>query len=134
MTKSLSRRLASFAVAPGSGMKSHAFFSSASASASASEVLIPFSNMRSTNAANLSRLTVPSLQDTATRYLQSVQPFVGGADSQEYKRQVDLVNDFIAKSGNNLHSKLLEGEKGHQGYPFSYIEKGWDDMYLGGRW
>lgn len=30
--------------------------------------------------------------------------------------------------------KVVEKDAARKGYPYSYIEKLWDDMYLGGRW
>jgi carnitine O-acetyltransferase len=60
--------------------------------------------------AHLPRLPVPSLEETAARYLRSIQPLVS---QEEYKRHEALVFDFISPNGLGrvLQQRLLDVDK-----------------------
>jgi hypothetical protein len=88
-----------------------------------------------TNYNNLPRLPIPALDDTIERYLRSIQPL--GTDPAELATHTALVRDFQATTGPKLHEELVAldaASAASGGFPFSYIESQWDDMYYGGRW
>jgi hypothetical protein len=79
-------------------------------------------------------LPIPELDDTLSRYLQTIQPLT---TPDEFTGHESLVRDFQKSTGLILHEKLVAkdtADAASGGYPFSYIEKQWDDMYFGGRW
>eukprot|EP01136_Pigoraptor_vietnamica_P038819 Opistho-1_new@687 len=81
------------------------------------------------------RLPVPTLQETCDRYLRYVRPLVDDAQFEKTKAAVEA---FATGDGPELHNvvvKLAQPDADNWNkYPFSYIEKFWDDMYLNGRW
>ena len=86
------------------------------------------------NPLNLPRLPIPALDDTVERYLASVRPLT---TPDEFTSHESLVRDFQQTTGKILHDKLVQRDAADAAsgqYPFSYIERDWDDMYLGGRW
>uniref|UniRef100_M4BXV7 Choline/carnitine acyltransferase domain-containing protein n=1 Tax=Hyaloperonospora arabidopsidis (strain Emoy2) TaxID=559515 RepID=M4BXV7_HYAAE len=93
-----------------------------------------FNRMLLTNEYNLPRLPVPQLNATVQRYLESVRPLVSAKDWEEHAR---LAKSFEEVEGRQLQELLLKRELKQamgRAYPFSYIEKDWDEMYLGGRY
>jgi hypothetical protein len=62
------------------------------------------------NQSNLPRLPVPSLQETAAKYLDSLRPLL---DEKEFKHSEKVVSDFIKEGGvgEKLQKRLLEYEK-----------------------
>jgi len=95
-----------------------------------------------TNLLSLPRLPVPDLADTLSRYSSSVQPLLtpslssSSCDDNLYTNHLNKVSSFASTVGPSLQSRLrfLESERiSKQRYPFSYVERHWDDMYLGGR-
>lgn len=93
-----------------------------------------FNKLGYENNLNLPRLIIPKLSDTKGRYLASVKPLV---DVEAFKKHEKLANDFFENEGLQLDKTLREEDKANGKslkYPFSYIEKDWDSMYLGGRY
>ncbi|KAF0697627.1 Aste57867_11717 [Aphanomyces stellatus] len=97
-----------------------------------------FLKMVNNNDYNVPRLPVPQLNDTLEKYLKSVQPLV---TPDEFKEHRKLVEDFGLGAnrsvGRQLQDDLIKQEfidAMGRAYPFSYIEKWWDAMYLGGRY
>lgn len=73
----------------------------------------------------LPRLPIPSLEDTARRYLKSLQPI---ATLSEFKASSELVNDFVTGLGQTLQSRLIEYDRKQE---CSWLEKMWlDKAYL----
>eukprot|EP01137_Pigoraptor_chileana_P012842 Opistho-2@65649 len=81
------------------------------------------------------RLPVPELQETCDRYLRYVRPLVNDAQMEKTKA---AVAEFLNGDGPELHNVVVKlanpDAENEKKYPFSYIEKFWDDMYLNGRW
>jgi hypothetical protein len=98
-----------------------------------SESAYDFASIKYTNVCGLPRLPIPELDGTVERYLRSVEPF---CSPDEYAAHTNLV----AKSKAELeyaHNKLVAHDKQCEvegTYPFSFIERDWDEMYRGGRW
>lgn len=88
---------------------------------------VAFDKMYTENYLNIKRLPVPALEDTMKRYLRSVEPLVTPAEFEQVQKECA---DFVAGPGPKLQATLL-AEDSHEGYPYSYIQKHWDDMYLG---
>jgi hypothetical protein len=78
------------------------------------------------NVHNVPRLPVPTVEQTMTRYLETMRPILNDAD---YERQSKQTEDFM-KSGvsKQLQEYVLKVAKG-EGYPYHYFEDAWDDMY-----
>ncbi|GBG25864.1 Carnitine O-palmitoyltransferase 2, mitochondrial [Hondaea fermentalgiana] len=87
------------------------------------------SKLYDTNYLDVPKLPLPEVKDTLKRYLETVRPV---ASDEEFENTKKLAEDFEAK-----HAAALQGELQRMnespGYPYSYIEQFWDDMYLGGR-
>lgn len=93
-----------------------------------------FNRMLLTNEYNLPRLPVPQLEETVQRYLESVRPLVS---TKEWEAHKEVTSAFKYKEGRQLQEILLRRELNQamgRAYPFSYIEKDWDDMYLAARY
>lgn len=82
------------------------------------------------NPPSLPRLPLPTLEDTCKRYLKSVAPLLHPSELEVTKKNVQ---DLLVNSGPKLHAELEKLASG-SGYPESFIEGFWDDMYLNGRW
>ena len=96
---------------------------------------IPYDDLRSANSLNLPRLPIPSLDDTLSRYMESVVPHCTSSD--EYNTHLELVKDFSNTVGPPMQKQLISKDilpEMYNEYPYSYSERWWDDMYLGGRW
>jgi len=78
------------------------------------------------NFLGLKRLPIPTLDETFPKYLRSIEPIL---TAEELKKAEQEVADFIAGPGKVLQATALK-EDAHEGYPYSYIQKHWDDMYL----
>ncbi|RSH77156.1 uncharacterized protein EHS24_003790 [Apiotrichum porosum] len=67
------------------------------------------------------RLPIPSLEDTAARYLKSLEPLLS---AHEYQRSEKAVADFIGKDGMGpvLQARLQEVDKNA---PYSWLEDIW---------
>lgn len=82
-----------------------------------------------TNYLNVPSLPLPEVKDTLKRYLETVRPI---ATDEEYENTKKLAEEFEAKHAAALQDDLKKVDE-TPGYPYSYIEQFWDDMYLGGR-
>jgi hypothetical protein len=72
------------------------------------------------------RLPVPTVEQTMTRYLETMRPLLNDSD---YERTVRLTNDFVkSDTSKTLQEQVLKVAKG-EGYPYHYFEDAWDDMY-----
>ena len=89
--------------------------------------LYRFDELFTTNHLGLPRLPIPDLNDTLDRYLESLSP-VTEPEALEAHRK--LVEAFRVTEGPVLQTQLLEADRQLAAYPYSYIEKYWDDMYL----
>lgn len=90
-----------------------------------------FREMTEGNPLQLPRLPIPPLEDTISRYLNSIQPLVS---SEEFQKHSAIVSQFSKTNGPILQKKLMDLDQSRKGYPFSYIEELWDEMYLTGRY
>ena len=90
---------------------------------------IPIADIKR-NVQNLPRLPIPSIDDTLTRYSESIKPL---KRDHRVSRHNEKVEAFRAGSASRLQQVLVETDAAREGYPFSYIESIWDDMYLGAR-
>ena len=86
-----------------------------------------FAELGTTNHLSLPRLPIPELDATLDRYLESLRPVTEPAALEAHRA---LVEAFRAGEGPALQKQLVDADS-HAGYPHSYIEKYWDDMYLG---
>uniref|UniRef100_A0A0C3TEV1 Choline/carnitine acyltransferase domain-containing protein n=1 Tax=Guillardia theta (strain CCMP2712) TaxID=905079 RepID=A0A0C3TEV1_GUITC len=84
------------------------------------------SHLYSHNHLQLPKLPVPDLKSTVQRYLQSLIPLMEPSEFQKYS---EIVRKFEEEEGSTLQSLLLQSLE-HEGYPYSYVERYWDDMYL----
>eukprot|EP00924_Labyrinthula_sp_SR-Ha-C_P016967 maker-scaffold_6-snap-gene-20.57-mRNA-1 protein AED:0.03 eAED:0.03 QI:59/0.8/0.83/1/1/1/6/35/637 len=86
-----------------------------------------------TNYLNVQTLPLPELGNTIQVYLNNVKNLV---NEDTLKVTEQAAQSFLGNEGPKLHEKLKGIAKlGQEGqYPYSYIEKYWDEMYLGGRW
>lgn len=71
----------------------------------------------------LPKLPIPKLEDTAKRYIASLQAL---QPSKEHEATKKVVYRFLAEEGPQLHQSLQEYAKDR----VSYIEEFWDDAYL----
>jgi hypothetical protein len=72
------------------------------------------------------RLPVPTVEQTMTRYLETMRPILNDAD---YERTVKQTHEFIkSDASKQLQDHVLKVAKG-EGYPYHYFEDAWDDMY-----
>jgi carnitine O-palmitoyltransferase 2 len=90
---------------------------------------IPFSDIKR-NVQALPRLPIPSIDDTLNRYSASIKPL---KRQHRVARHLEKVEAFRAGSASRLQQSLVETDASRDGYPFSYIESIWDDLYLGAR-
>ncbi|ETV94000.1 hypothetical protein H310_12056 [Aphanomyces invadans] len=74
---------------------------------------------------SLTRLPIPSLDDTLNRYVLAVQPVVNIHEFEATKRAVDK---FRKQDGPELHAALVARDKASP--ETSYINKWWFDMYV----
>lgn len=86
-----------------------------------------FHELYSTNHLGLPRLPIPDLDATLDRYLASLTAVTEPAELETHRK---LVESFRVNEGPVLQQQLVAADA-HAGYPNSYIEKYWDDMYLG---
>ncbi|PWU99089.1 putative carnitine O-acetyltransferase [Trypanosoma cruzi] len=87
----------------------------------------------SANVLKLPRLPIPSIQQTAERYRTSILPL---KPADTVKAHLVKLDTFLAGSAVTLQNALLEANKAAEaegGYPYSYIEPIWDNMYLSNR-
>jgi hypothetical protein len=85
------------------------------------------------NFQSLPRLPIPTVAATLNRYRESVSHLKKKDSVEKHLRVVDAFESTVAHA---LNIEILEADKkaGTEGiYPFSYIEKIWDDSYLGCR-
>lgn len=85
-----------------------------------------FRDLYSVNHLNLPRLPIPNLDETLDRYLESLRPHVEPAKLEAHTVSV---NKFRTGQGPQLQEELMWCDS-HEGYPYSYVQKYWDDMYL----
>ena len=91
--------------------------------------------MYETNYLSLPRLPIPSLQDTCSRWLKSTKA-LHESEASYAQTEAAAREFFSSPDAAALQEKLTAMDasataKG--GYPHSYIEKLWDDMYFGDR-
>lgn len=94
-----------------------------------------FKEMFSKNYMGLPRLPIPDLGDTMTRWLASTQALHGG-DAAAWANTKNAADAFLKGPGPELQKRLVasdEAQAAKGGYPYSYIERLWDDMYFGDR-
>ncbi|CAM9330454.1 unnamed protein product [Ectocarpus sp. 12 AP-2014] len=94
---------------------------------------VSYNDMVNGNPLDLPRLPIPKLDDTVTRYLQSLEPLTRDRP-EDLARARAIADRFLKRDGPLLHSMVVEKDATQKGYPHSYIEGLWDDMYLEGRW
>lgn len=83
-----------------------------------------------TNFQALPRLPVPTVGATLNRYRESVSHLKKKELVEKHLRVVDA---FESSFGHALNLEILEADRqaaSQGGYPYSYIESTWDDMYL----
>ena len=85
-----------------------------------------FDELYTTNHLGLPRLPIPDLDATLDRYLESIKPITEPVALEAHRK---LVESFRVNEGPALQRQLVAADS-HQGYPFHYVEKYWDDMYL----
>lgn len=79
-----------------------------------------------TNVLNVPRLPVPTVEQTMTRYLETMRPILSDA---EYEKTSKFTNDFVkSEVSKKLQDEVLRVARG-KGYPYHYFEDAWDDMY-----
>mmetsp|Transcript_1714 Transcript_1714/g.2580 ORF Transcript_1714/g.2580 Transcript_1714/m.2580 type:complete len:636 (+) Transcript_1714:136-2043(+) len=83
-----------------------------------------------TNYLNIPKLPIPDVKDTVEAHLLSIRPLVS---DEKFEKQKQLAKEFVEKDAPALQAELKELSP-PSGYPYSYIEKFWDEMYRGGRW
>lgn len=79
------------------------------------------------NSMGLPRLPIPALEDTLAKYLAGVKPL---CTDEEFAAQEKLVEEFKTGPGPKLHAAVT-AKDAHDGYPYSFIERAWDEMYYG---
>ncbi|KJE90270.1 carnitine palmitoyltransferase 2 [Capsaspora owczarzaki ATCC 30864] len=77
------------------------------------------------------RLPLPDLDTTLGRFVASASPLL---PKDELAITMQAVNEFRETAGPELHAKVAQIAANHSGYPHSFVESFWDDMYLEGRW
>ncbi|XP_071965678.1 peroxisomal carnitine O-octanoyltransferase-like [Antedon mediterranea] len=75
---------------------------------------------------SLPSLPLPSLQNTLTKYLDSVKPFLSTTEFLAYKEQVKKFEEGIGKT---IHSKLAQKAK----HSKNWVHEWWEEAYLNGR-
>ena len=75
---------------------------------------------------SIPRLPVPTLQETCSLYLKSLE---GIANSEEYSRAAQTVSTFLESEEASRLQQLLVERDGKQDQP-SWLEEYWDDAYL----
>ena len=94
-----------------------------------------FQTLFQTNHQQLPRLTIPDINDTVRKYLNSVEHLC--ESDGEFRRVQSGANDFLSGVGPELQQKLLEKDSAFAGAgeaaPAFYFEKAWDEGYLGAR-
>ena len=87
------------------------------------------------NHQDLPRLPIPSLDDTCSRYLRSVEHLC--TSPRQFENIKDEVNDFRTSIGPTLHQKVIQKDQHFQSLgesgPAFYFEEAWDDGYLAAR-
>lgn len=86
-----------------------------------------------TNFQSLPRLPVPTVAATLNRYRESISHLKKKESVEKHLRVVDA---FETNFGHTLNLEILEADRksaADGSYPFSYIERIWDDSYLGCR-
>lgn len=81
----------------------------------------------------LPRLPIPNVTDTLRRYRDSV---AGLKKKETVERHLEVVTNFEGSAADDLQSRLLKldaRDSARGEYPFSYIERIWDEGYLGFR-
>ena len=71
----------------------------------------------------LNKLPIPTLDETAYRYLETLKPLLNEEQLQKTKKKI---YEWIANEGKILQDALLEHDKVND----SYIEEFWSDAYL----
>ncbi|KAK3253883.1 hypothetical protein CYMTET_36882 [Cymbomonas tetramitiformis] len=87
-----------------------------------------FKDLYDNNFLGLPRLPIPPLSHTLERYVESAKPLC--TSEEQTKHLVKQAKEFEKGEGARLNEALKKLDD-HKGYPYSYIEKHWDDMYLG---
>ena len=84
------------------------------------------------NTHKLPHLHVPPLEDTMANYLASVKAICD--TPADYEAQVRLVEEFKSNGiGGTLHAIVETMDHAHHGYPYTFIEEIWDDVYYKAR-
>ena len=84
------------------------------------EVIRIRKNKMKTFETSCSRLPIPSLEETAERYLKSVSHLF--TSKQEFTHYTHLVHDFVHGQGPELQKRLLDYDKTQ---PYSWLENWW---------
>jgi carnitine O-acetyltransferase len=74
---------------------------------------------------NLPKLPLPAVSETITRYLETVRPLT---TDEEFEVTSAKANAFAASDQAQKIQAELKAMSDAPGYPFSYVEKYWDDM------
>lgn len=85
-----------------------------------------FNELSANNHLALPRLPIPDLNATLDRYVEGLKPVTEPVALDAHRR---LVESFRANEGPALQKQLVAADA-HTGYPHTYVEKYWDDMYL----
>jgi len=97
-----------------------------SAGEGANKPFYEFKKLYDHNHQNIPRLPIPDLDSTLDKYICSLRPLIGPSELAQHLKSVE---SFREDEGPLLQEQLIENDK-HEGYPYSYVEKHWDDMYL----
>lgn len=86
-------------------------------------------SLHQVNYLNLPRLPIPDLQRTVVDLLASCYVLDEG---DRYQALAQKATDFLKTQGPRLQATLFEQDK-RAGYPYSFVQKVWDDLYLHNR-
>jgi carnitine O-acetyltransferase len=81
--------------------------------------------LHDTDYLGLPKLPLPPVNETITRYLETVRPLTTDEEFAETSR---MAKNFVASSASRKIQAELKAMDDAPGYPFSYVEKYWDDM------
>eukprot|EP00854_Cymbomonas_tetramitiformis_P005265 gene5265-6400_t len=96
--------------------------------AAAPATLYKYEELQTANYLELPRLPIPPLEKTVERYLKHVKAL--GFSAEELATHQAVVQEFAEGAGQTLQAQVVEADK-HEGYPNSFIEEHWDNMYNG---
>ena len=89
-----------------------------------------FADLRTKNIYDIPALPLPALEDTLSRYLQTVSPLL---TETQLQNTTALTSQFLKEHGPDLHSAVAQLAENPERYPHSYIEGFWTEMYLSTR-